>query len=834
MPVRLVTPLLHALAVRFLPLAFLLVFETVAAGQSGYQKPPKNVSAILDAPATPKVLVSPARDRLLLLHEERYPPIADLAEPMLRLAGLRINPNTNGPARPPRLTGLTLQTIADGKQIKVALPAGANLSTPLWSPDGRRFAFTNTTATGIELWVSGLEGKVGRLPGVKINAAYLQPPQQPGQQSLQHSVQWVDETTLLCQTVVADRGPPPAPPRVPKGPTIQESSGKVSPARTFPDLLQNAHDEDLFDYYVTSQLVRVQLASASIAEAKPQRVGKPAVISKAVPSPDGKYLLVVRNRRPYSYLLPATAFPKEVEVWDQSGKVIRTLASLPLADQVLIEGVPTGPRKVQWRPTDPATLVWAEALDGGNPKKKVPHRDRLLTWKAPFEGEPAEWHKTEHRFQDLTWGEKGGLVLVRDYERERRWRRTFVLNADEPARPPRLLWGLSAQDRYKDPGTPVLRRLGRGGQRVLWQHKEFIYVLGQGATPQGDRPFLDQLDLNTFQTKRLFQSAEKTYEKVVALLSEDASRFLTQYETPTEPVNYFVHAAETKQALTHFTDPVPQLRGIKKQLVTYKRADGVPLSFTLYLPADYKEGQRLPAVLWAYPREYNDAGTAGQVSGSPYRFTTLNGISHLFFLTQGYAILDGATMPVIGDPETVNNSYIEQIVASAKAAIDKADSLGVIDRKRVGVGGHSYGAFMTANLLAHSDLFRAGIARSGAYNRTLTPFGFQSERRTLWEAPDVYLKMSPFMYAHKIKQPLLLIHGAADNNPGTFPIQSERMYQAIKGNGGTVRFVSLPHESHAYLARESVEHTLYEMIAWFDRHVKNAPEKGPVSAESQR
>jgi dipeptidyl aminopeptidase/acylaminoacyl peptidase len=274
--------------------------------------------------------------------------------------------------------------------------------------------------------------------------------------------------------------------------------------------------------------------------------------------------------------------------------------------------------------------------------------------------------------------------------------------------------------------------------------------------------------------------------------------------------------------LTHYKDPAPQLRSIKKELVTYKRPDGVQLSFTLYLPPDYKPGERLPTIVWAYPLEFNDAGTAGQVVGSPNLFTTLNGNSILFMLTQGYAILDNATMPVVGDPETVNNTYIEQIVASAKAAIDKAVDMGVTDRNRVGVGGHSYGAFMTANLLAHSDLFRAGVARSGAYNRTLTPFGFQSERRTLWQAPEMYARVSPFMYADKIKTPLLLIHGEADNNPGTFPVQSERMYQAIKGNGGTVRLVLLPLESHGYVARESVEHVLYEMISWFDRWVKPA------------
>lgn len=363
------------------------------------------------------------------------------------------------------------------------------------------------------------------------------------------------------------------------------------------------------------------------------------------------------------------------------------------------------------------------------------------------------------------------------------------------------------------------------GQSAMIQYGDAIYLDGPGGTPEGDRPFLDRFDTKAMKAERLFRCDAESYETVEAVLSEDGSKLLTKHESPTDPPNYFLRASggDSRVALTRFTDPAPQLRKIKKELVTYKRPDSVQLSFTLYLPSDYKPGERRPGVVWAYPREFTDADVAGQVSGSPNRFLTITGPSHLFFVLQGYVVLDGAAMPVVGDPETVNNTYVEQIVASAKAAIDKAAEMGVLDPERVGVGGHSYGAFMTANLLAHSDLFRAGIARSGAYNRTLTPFGFQSERRTLWEAPDLYLRVSPFLYANRINEPILLIHGEADNNTGTFPIQSERMYHALKGHGATVRYVTLPHESHGYAGRESVEHTLWEMLNWFDRHVKNAP-----------
>jgi dipeptidyl aminopeptidase/acylaminoacyl peptidase len=793
---------------RLLPfcLVVLLLTAPPSFGQSGYQKPPKAISDILAAPPTPQVSVSPTRDHLLLIQGVNYPPIADLAEPMLRLAGLRISPATNGPHASPRIVGLTLQTIADGKQQKVTLPDGARLGAPGWSPDGKHFAFLNTTANAIELWIGEVEtGKVRPVPGIRINAVYGTPWQwMPGSQ------------TILCQSVPADHGKAPEAPRVPKGPKIQENSGKRSPVWTYQDLLKSAHDEDLFDYYAASQLVLVDVDTL-----KPTPLGKPALVSRAAPSPDGKHFLVVRTHRPYSYLLPASAFPSDVEVWDREGKLVKKVSSRPMADQVPIDGVPTGPRGYSWRPTAPATLVWVEALDGGDPKRKVAPRDRVMMWKAPFQGEPVEVVRTQHRFAGLTWGEKNGLALLKDFDRKTRRSRTFRLEVDSPGKAPLLIWDLSIQERYKDPGTPLTRTLA-SGQRVLWQDGDSLFLSGKGATPEGDRPFLDRLDMATWKSKRLFQSAEKTYETVVGLLSPDGSRFLTRYETPNDPPNYYVRTVDggDKKALTSFTDPAPQLRGIKKQLVKYKRADGVPLSFTLYLPPNYKDGQRLPALVWAYPREFTDVSVAGQVSGSPYHFTTIGGPSHLFLLLAGYAVLDGASMPVVGDPETVNNTYIDQIVSSAKAAIAQGDKMGVIDPKRVAVGGHSYGAFMTANLLAHSDLFRAGIARSGAYNRTLTPFGFQAERRTLWEAPEVYLKMSPFMYAHQIKTPLLIIHGEADNNPGTFPVQSERLYHAIKGNGGTVRYVTLPYESHGYMARESVEHVLYEMISWCNRYVK--------------
>jgi len=791
--------------------AFLFVISP-AFGQTpavhGYQKAPNPIPQILDAAPTPLVLPDPNSEYLLVVDRLANPPVADLAQPMLRLAGVRINPATNGRHHPQRLTALHLIHIGDGKTQKVQLPAGAYLGSPSWSPDGKSFAFTNTGANGIELWIgTAATAAAHRVPGIRVNGVQIAP------------IRWMSGGGLLVQTVPAGRGRSPADATVPDGPIIQESDGKKSPAATFEDMLSSPHDEDLFDYYAGSQLVLVD-ASGAVSP-----LGKPGIFTDVAPSPDGRHILVERIHRPYSYLLPMPAFPRDVEVWDRAGALEKTLASLPLEEHVPIEGVPAGPRNHQWLATQPATAVWVEALDGGDTKAKVPFHDRLMMQSAPFQSDAVEWTKLEQRFNGLFHGENG-MALVRDYDRSRRWVRTFMINAARPGQEQKLIWERSIRDRYGDPGTPMMRMLPSGAV-VMRQSGDTIFLTGAGASPKGELPFLDRFDLKTLKAERLFHCTEGTFEQVVDIISADGSRFVTRHEDPVDPPNYFVRSAgdTAKKALTHFPDPAPQLRGITKQLVTYKRADGVPLSFTLYLPPGYKQGERLPTIVWAYPLEFNDAATAGQVSGSASHFTTISGISHLFLLTQGYAVLDNATMPVVGDPDTMNNTYVEQVVASAKAAIDKAVEMGVTDPGRVGVGGHSYGAFMTANLLAHSDLFRAGVARSGAYNRTLTPFGFQSEVRTLWEAPDVYLKISPFMYADKIRRPILLIHGMADDNSGTFPIQSERLYQAIKGNGGTVRYVQLPFEAHGYLGRESVEHTLYEMVRWFDLWVKNpAPE----------
>lgn len=800
-----------------------------AASAPGYDKPPKEVYDVLHAPSPPVPSVSPAGDRILLVSWVEYPSIARVAEPFLPLAGVRIEPKTRrkhdtagGYGITPCARELSLVTVATGAETPVALPPGGCVEGVSWAVDGKRFAFRNTSADAVELWVGdAATGATRALAGVRLNPM------------LGSTVQWMaDQKTLLVKLVPEDSGPPPPAPVVPPGPSIQETTGEKGESSTYElrDTLQNKHDEDRFDYYATSQLALVDVATGAVT-----RVGKPGIYTDVDAAPDGEHILVETLRKPYSYVTTYGRFPHDVEVWDKAGNVKRAVASLPLADRVPVHGVPTGPRSFSWRATEPATLIWAEALDGGDWKVKVPARDKVLMQKAPFTAPPVEIAKTEQRYSGISWGEQPTFALLREYDANRHWSRTFIVNVDDRKAKPQLLWDLSTEERYKNPGSPIFRPLPNGAW-VMRQVGDALFLQGQGASPEGDRPFLDRFDLKKRTAERLFRSEKSAYESYLAFVGDAGPTFLTWHQSPVDPPNAYLRTvgspaagapageaafASSTRAVTHVPDPTPAVRSIKKRLVKYKRKDGVDLSFTLYTPPDYKEGTRIPAVLNAYPLDYADPKKAGQVSGSEQTFTRLR--QYKLLLMAGYAIIDQAAFPIVGDPKKAYDTYLEQLVADAKAAVDKAVEIGVVDPDRIGVTGHSHGALMTVNLLAHSNLFRAGVATSGSYNKTLTPFGFQNERRSVWEAQSVYIKASPFFMADKLKLPVLIVHGEDDANPGTTPLQAKKLYEAVRGNGGTARLVMLPHEPHWYTAMESNEQLAYEMIQWFDKHVKNAP-----------
>ncbi|MBU1540508.1 MAG: prolyl oligopeptidase family serine peptidase [Alphaproteobacteria bacterium] len=807
----------HRLLSRAMPAFVLLaVLAGPALAQDGrtYQQPPAPIADILDTRPTPTPSLSPDRSTLALFDRANLPPIAELAEPMLRLAGYRINPRNNGQAnsRVAWLTGLSFQPVEGGAARTVSLPANARFVSPGWSPDGRSVALLMDAPTGLELWtVDVASGGARRLTDARVNAA------------AGGAYDWLpDSSGLLVRLTPEGRGPAPDVSRPPEGPIIEESLGRTAPARTYQDLLSNAGDEALFDHYFTSQLTLVPLDGPA------RTLGAPAVYLGSGVSPDGRYILQTTAKRPYSYVVPAGLFPAEVVITDLQGIVVHRVADLPLRDNIPtpFDSVAPGPRSAQWRADAPSTLVWAEAQDGGDPRTAAEVRDRVFMLAAPFTARPTPLIDLKDRYAGIIWGDADtALVVSRQFNSRRETR--HLLDPSNPGQG-RVLLERNYQDRYNDPGFPVTQpnasgfpvmRFNADGSRVL--------MTGAGATREGEYPFLAAMDLTTGETERLWTSEAGAYESVVGILDEDGRRLVTRRETRNDPPNLFVRDLDGQAtALTSFPDPAPQLAGATKQLISYTRADGVQLSGTLYLPAGYDKDRDgpLPLVMWAYPAEFTDAAVAGQVVDTANRFTRPGGISHLFLLTQGYAVLDDPSMPIVGvDGAEPNDTYIQQLSASAEAAVNAVVELGVADRDRIAVGGHSYGAFMTANLLAHTDLFRTGIARSGAYNRTLTPFGFQAEQRTYWEATDTYTEMSPFTYANRVNEPILLIHGEADDNSGTFPVQSERFYAALKGNGANVRYVVLPFEAHGYRARESVGHTHWEMTRWLDQYLKNAP-----------
>lgn len=777
-------------------------------------EPSQELIDLVDGARTPSVSISPDREMLLLQHRPALPSIEELAQPELRLAGIRINPNTNGPSRPNYITGFTLRDLSTGSDREVTgLPDNPRITNTSWSPDGSYISFLITTNSSIELWlVNTTSAEATRLSEFSVNNTYYGSP-----------YSWTgDSSALIVQMVPENRGDVPERELIPTGPVIQENIGAARPARTFQDLLQDSHDERLFEYYFTSQLVEVSVNGEHTL------LGEPDIFRSIELSPNGDYIMVNITERPYSYRVPAFRFPQNIQIWDRDGTRVHQFANLPLADNVPIAFSATteGPRSVSWRNDAPATLTWIEALDGGDPAVDVPMRDRFFSLKAPFNGEPVTHIDLEYRYAGLQWSEDG-YALISEFWREDRHRRTWVIDPDQPEAPAVLLFDLSTEDRYNDPGSPQMKRSDYGTWVLnTTDNGRSLLMTGIGATPEGNRPFLAKLNIDTGDSEELWRSDSPYYESIYTLADSEGNRIITRRETVDVQPNFFIRDLRTGdlEQITFFDHPTPQLKDVYKEFIQYEREDGVQLSATLYLPPDYNKDSDgpLPVLVWAYPREFRSADAAGQIADSPYRFAGMSYWGPHFALTQGFAVLENATMPIVGEgDENPNDTFVEQLIMSAEAVLSELERRGVGDPDRAAIGGHSYGAFMTANLLAHSRVFKAGIARSGAFNRTLTPFGFQAEPRNFWDASDIYLGMSPFMHAKGIKDPILFIHGAEDNNSGTFPMQSERMYAAVSGLGGTARLVMLPEESHGYRARESVLHMLWEQSEWLNRYVRD-------------
>jgi dipeptidyl aminopeptidase/acylaminoacyl peptidase len=861
---------------RVMPAACLMLAPLIPAGaQQSYQSPPSDLVKILEAPANPITSISPNRQWVLVtVSDPRTITISDMADSAYYLAGSKIRANPDYRIQNIGIRSGTVSSIDGRIERTLQVPSGGRIGSTVWSTagdqlayttisnaamsveildpvtertrhvtgsgltgrirdldwsrDGKNLAFTTTTAAGTALWVTD----VGNVTARRLTPSTLNFTTARGNIIDDTGCNWLNgRAPFVCRLWPANRGAGRKASEVPSGVIVQESYGRSAPARTYEYLLQSPTDEGLFDYYFTDQLSLVGL------DGKITSIGPPGIHLSATPSPDGNYLLVETVQRPYSYQVPMDVFPSRTEVWNLSGKVLREIRNTHLAEEApsARDAVLPGIRIVNWRPDVPATLVMVEALDKGNPRNAVPKRDQVSLLSAPFTGAAAPFVQTEYRYGGITWVSPRTAFLIDRLSRGAK-QRVWMIDPSAPAGgTPKLIWDRSAEDRYSNPGNWVYVLDPATDRYVPLRSSDdrYLYLRGEGASPEGDRPFVDRFDLTTGKTERLWQSTAPNYEQVLQVVDPNAIRVITQRESPTNPPNIFVRDLREKSLtqITKLGDPAPYFANVKSELITYTRPDGVKLSATLYLPPGYDKSQgRLPFFFWAYPREFQSADAASQLAGSPYQFKRPGRQNYLMLLMHGYGVLDGPTMPIVGaNGKEPNDSYIEQLVASAQAAVDKIVDMGVADRDRIGIGGHSYGAFMTVNLLAHSHIFRTGIAESGAYNRSLTPFGFQSEPRTYWEAPEVYNAMSPFNYANKITEPVLLIHGQRDDNSGTFPIQSERLFAAIKGNGGNVRYVQLPLEPHGYTALETQRHLLWEYINWLDKYVKNAPARPATS-----
>jgi len=787
-----------------------------------YATPPADLMPVIDAAPTPMVSLGPGGRHLALVHYAPHPGVAMLARPYLALAGLRIDQRLRARRRLRRAGRLSVLRVADGAERYLSLPDGAQVGAPVWAADGRRFAFTVDRDEGVGVWVADAEtGDAAEVPGLMVCDVLAGEPAAGG-----GTVRWSrDGRSLLVLASPADRAALPEPGTEPRR---EETEGKRSQLATYQDLLRTGTDEDRFEVLGTSVPCRVDPATGERAE-----LGAPGLYYLLHDSPGGTYMLVQRLHRPFSFRVPWGWFARRTEVWEAAGGVRAVLADLPVSDEVPRQGVPLGPRQVGWEERAPASLAWVEALDGGDPVAPAEFRDRVFRLAAPFDGEPRHAFDLRHRCVGWYDLDAPHQVLMVEHDRDRRWLTTWWSDLDG-TREPAVVFDRSADDAYGDPGAPLRVTHPDGAQTVLADGTA-IYLRGDGDTPDGKRPFLDRFDLATGATTRLHESPPGATEHVLGFTTAERDQVLLWHESPAEPPNLIVAGLGGAgfRPLTAWPDPHPRLTRITKRLFTHDRGDGVTLSGMLYLPPGHDPAVdgRLPLVMWAYPFDFGSADTAGQIRADRFEFTRITALGPVVFTLRGYAVLADATMPVIGDPETMNDTYLEQVTGAAKAHIRALDEAGIIDPSRVAVGGHSYGAFMTANLLAHTDAFTAGIARSGAYNRTLTPFGFQTERRSYWEAASVYDQVSPFRYADRISAPLLLIHGEEDPNSGTFPVQSERLFQAIRGNGGTARLVMLPHEGHAYLARESVMHVLAEELDWLERWLGPGGEHVPASED---
>lgn len=770
-----------------------------APAEGGYLVPPANAVAVLDAARVETPLVSPDRAWVALLERPGLTTLRALASPRRRLAGLLFDTAANADAEVQGYASVGVFPVAGGRGKAIAgLPADALILQAIWSADATRLALLVREDDAVRVWIAhGPVWQARRASVEKVNAAFDAP------------CAWIGGSrSLVCRFVPPERGPAPAASAV-LAPRVQTSDGGPSPVRTEAGLLRSAQDEALFEHYAGSKLGRLDLSG------KVFWLPVSGAVTRSTPSPDGRYVLVKRLQPPWSREFRYERFASKIEVRTIDGALVRVIASLPLESSTPIDedAVRQGARGVAWRADAPATLFWAEAQDGGDANRPAAVRDRAYLLAAPFHGSPRVIGEFGLRMEEIYWS-RGDLALVKESWWKTRRAAYWRLRPDAATPKQEQLLSYSTEDRYADPGQPLLRP-GGAGFDMLDADDEALYFASSGASAAGERPRLAKLDLADGELQTIWQSTADAYEWPAARLAGDV--LLVHGETERIAPHWTAVHLHGGEAAVFGPERGPVLPESNAQLLHYRRGDGLPLSATLVLPvAPFRAP--LPAVLIAYPNEFLSAEAAGRVSGSARRFRGrfLGGAA--LYLSQGFAVIDHAAMPIVSsDGRPPNDSYGEQLVANARAAIEAAVRTGAVDPHRVAVVGHSYGAAMVASLLARSSLFCAGIAMSGAYDRTLTPFGFQTEERTLWQAQSAYLALSPLLAADRMAAPLLLVHGEADSNPGTQPLQSERLFEALRGLGKPARLVILPYEDHVYRARESVLHVAAEALGWLHK-----------------
>ncbi|OYU84547.1 MAG: S9 family peptidase [Flavobacterium sp. BFFFF2] len=803
-------------------LVFLFVFGGCLAQETGgYQLPSAPILALADYQRPPLVQMDSKHVWLVSIYRDTYKSLEDLGQDQLRLAGLRLNASWHAPSGLSHYKSITYRKLSETVDHPIkGMPEPARIAYLDWSPDEQHLAFIQLKEEGSQLWVIDLAlGEARHLSDLMPNACMGNP------------INWsADSQSILLRTVPQNNLPLKVGKSEPiAGPSISNSEGVPSQNRTYPDLLKN--DTDSYNLEV---LLNAEYWWVPLNGKEQLLLGAQLALGESI-SPDGHFVMVTTVEKPYSYSVPLSRFPQRSIVYTAQGKAVKQVNHLPLNESIPkgFSATRKGKRTMGWRPDLPHSLWYVTALDEGDPAKQVTFRDQLCTWKAPFEDEPETLMKIHQRFAGVSWGDATHAVVLDEWY-DTRNSKTYLFNPSNPTIDPVVVFDRNTQDSYNDPGSFETER-NQFNRQTLAIENDHLFLLGDGFTEKGQFPFVSTFHWNSHKINRLYTSNRPgKKEDIRSIIDFKKRTALVSVESPTEyPNYYFCSLSNGKlQAITHFKNPFSALANVHKEVIHYQRKDGLDLTGTLYLPADYdlkNTTTKLPLLIWAYPQEFKDRKSASQNTKNPYEFTYPTYGSFIYWVTKGYAVLDDASFPIIGEGKTEpNDSFLPQLISNAEAAIAAVDQRGYIDPKRVAIGGHSYGAFMTANLLTHTKLFACGIARSGAYNRTLTPFGFQGEQRNYWDAPKLYNDMSPFMHADLMKTPMLLIHGIADNNPGTFTLQTERYFQALKNLGAPVRMVLLPKESHGYLAKENIFHVLWEQEQFLDKYLKPlAVEKSP-------